>query len=615
MREVNDYEKLYSLDVLGVEDRGENDQLDVLRDFKEGVVRRHDGRYEVGFPWIPGVTLTNTNEALSRKRLENVERKLSRDKKLKGEYGGIIEEQLRAGVIEEAPKIPSGNRVFYMPHKPIVKRSAVTTKVRMVFNASAKPQPLTYSIIDCMFTGPPLQPLLWDIMVRVRMSASLLLRDIEKAFLQIGVKEEDRDAVRFLFNIKGIEKHLRFTRVPFGVEASPFLLGATLQHHFEQEGSEFEETVRALKENTYVDNLMQTGGNVEKLVRFKEESTAILESARFPVHKWESNVKVLETCCAAAVAVVEHEAGVTKGILTSKSRISKRSTSIARLELVSGHMAVNMAKNLSTALQRWPIQTINIWMDSMVALYWITNPGRGWKMFVSNRVKKIAETAGPINITWKYCPSELNLADLGSRGATIVKMERGNWFAGPDWLLDKRWWPEQPRLNNTKETDEEMYSTKPYGVPATSTLPEYRTDGWRPFEVTGVDFAGPFVYKVSKKEQGKCYVIIFTCASSRAVHLEVARTQTADEFKSKLNVFISRRTRPRIIISGNAKTFKATADWIKTVRRSETELQNYLARENIRRQFNLAKSPWWGGNYERLIKEIKKTFGEVTSFI
>ena len=62
--------------------------------------------------------------------------------------------------------------------------------------------------------------------------------------------------------------------------------------------------------------------------------------------------------------------------------------------------------------------------------------------------------AGPVNITWKYCPSVLNLADLGSRGATIVKMERGNWFGGLDWLLDKRRWPEQPRLNSTKETDE-----------------------------------------------------------------------------------------------------------------------------------------------------------------
>ena len=127
-------------------------------------------------------------------------------------------------------------------------------------------------------------------------------------------------------------------------------------------------------------------------------------------------------------------------------------------------------------------------------------------------------------------------------------------------------------------------------MPSTNTLPEYRTEGSRPFEVTRVDFAGPFLYKVGKKEEGKCYVIIFTCASSRVVHLEVARTQMVDEFKSKLNAFILRRTRPCIIISDNAKMFKATADWIKKVRRSE-KLKNYLARENIRWQFNLANSP------------------------
>jgi len=151
-----------------------------------------------------------------------------------------------------------------------------------------------------------------------------------------------------------------------------------------------------------------------------------------------------------------------------------------------------------------------------------------------------------------------------------------------------------------------VFSAKPYGVPSTSALPEYRTEGSRPFEVTGVDFAGPLRYNVGKKEEEKCYVIIFTCASSRAVHLEVARTQTADELKNKLNAFISCRARPCIIISDNAKVFKATADWIKTVRKSE-KLQNYLARKNIRWQFYFTKSPWWGGIYERLIKEIKKT--------
>lgn len=108
-----------------------------------------------------------------------------------------------------------------------------------------------------------------------------------------------------------------------------------------------------------------------------------------------------------------------------------------------------------------------------------------------------------------------------------------------------------------------VFSTRPYGVPSTRALPEYRTEGSRSFEVTGVDFSRPFSYKVGKKEQGKYYLIIFTCASSRAVHLELKRTQSADEFQQKLNAFISRRTRPRIIISDNAKVFKATADWIK----------------------------------------------------
>ena len=63
------------------------------------------------------------------------------------------------------------------------------------------------------------------------MSTNLLLGDIEKAFLQISVKGEDRDSFRFLFNVKGVEKHLRFTRAHFGGEASPLVLEVSLQHH------------------------------------------------------------------------------------------------------------------------------------------------------------------------------------------------------------------------------------------------------------------------------------------------------------------------------------------------------------------------------------------------
>ena len=70
-----------------------------------------------------------------------------------------------------------------MPHRPVVQTEAVTTKGRMVFDASAKPHLLAASINKC--TGPSLQPLLWNIMIRSKMSGNLLLGNIKKAVLEM----------------------------------------------------------------------------------------------------------------------------------------------------------------------------------------------------------------------------------------------------------------------------------------------------------------------------------------------------------------------------------------------------------------------------------------------
>ena len=65
-RETSDYEILYSFDVLGVEDRGEDDQLDACSEFRETIVKRGDRRHEVGVPWpVSGAELSNTNEMAS----------------------------------------------------------------------------------------------------------------------------------------------------------------------------------------------------------------------------------------------------------------------------------------------------------------------------------------------------------------------------------------------------------------------------------------------------------------------------------------------------------------------------------------------------------------------
>ena len=214
-------------------------------------------------------------------------------------------------------------------------------------------------------------------------------------------------------------------------------------------------------------------------------------------------------CSAVAIAVFEHSSGKIKGLLTSKSRMSKRNTSIPRLELVGAHMAANMAKNLHNALQRQPIKTIVIWLDSMVVLYWLTNPGKPWKTSVSNRIKKIAEITSELAIILKYCPSNLNLADLGSRGVTTEKLQNGHWFTGPDWLLEEKLWPEQPNLTVTKSANQQCKPIKEQAMFTKDREPDEwdallkRNTYWRTLRVTAwvLRFLNNCLSRVKRKQK------------------------------------------------------------------------------------------------------------------
>ncbi len=148
------------------------------------------------------------------------------------------------------------------------------------------------------------------------------------------------------------------------------------------------------------------------------------------------------------------------------------------------------------------------------------------------------------------------------------------------------------------------YRAKPLSAPPTAPLPEFRTQGGRAFQSVGVDFAGPLEYKVSKNKQGKVYVALYTCATSRAVHLHLLPDMTADEFKRSLGEFIARRGLPTRIVSDNGKTFVATAKWLNKLQRN-SKVNDFLARRNILWVFNLARSPWWGGFFERMVGLMK----------
>lgn len=86
-----------------------------------------------------------------------------------------------------------------MPHQAVIRKDAETTKIRIVYDASAKESKNGTSLNNCLHTGPSLNPLLFDILVRFRENKVALIGDIEKAFLNIEVDPGDRDCLRFLW--------------------------------------------------------------------------------------------------------------------------------------------------------------------------------------------------------------------------------------------------------------------------------------------------------------------------------------------------------------------------------------------------------------------------------
>ena len=139
---------------------------------------------------------------------------------------------------------------------------------------------------------------LWSVLIRGRFNPIAITGDIKKAFLQVRIRPEERDALRFhwLKNIETKEvETLRFTRALFDLGPSPFLLGGVIEKHLDTWSSKRPEIVRKIKRNMYVDDLISGATTVPKAREMKNAATMIFADATFELHKWHSNVAELES--------------------------------------------------------------------------------------------------------------------------------------------------------------------------------------------------------------------------------------------------------------------------------------------------------------------------------
>ena len=282
---VQDYHKLCDLDVLGLETQLDGDET-IYQDFKDQLTQSPEGWCETGLLWKPGVDGIPNNKAGSLARLSKLVQRLEKKPQLFEQYREIIKEQEEQGIIEKVMQEPEG-REFYLPHKPVVRETAESTKVRIVYDASAKASDNSLSLNDCLETGPALQNRLWNILVRNRFKPVALSADLKQAFLQIRIKEKDRDALRFHWVSEENPKEIivyRFTRALFGLNQSPFLLGGTLEQHLSSQEEEFPLEIAEIKDGLYVDDLLSGGYVVEEVQHLKETAIEIFDRAQFKLH-------------------------------------------------------------------------------------------------------------------------------------------------------------------------------------------------------------------------------------------------------------------------------------------------------------------------------------------
>ena len=130
-----------------------------------------------------------------------------------------------------------------------------------------------------------------------------------------------------------------------------------------------------------------------------------------------------------------------------------------------------------------------------------------------------------------------------------------------------------------------------YKAEPLSDIPEFRFKVGQPFASTGVDFAGPLFIKSTvggPSQVSKAYICLFACGSTRAVHIELTPNLTTAGFIRCFRRFVTRCGTPELIISDNAKTFKAASAQLAKIF-SDPDTQSFLLEQKIEWRFNLEK--------------------------
>ncbi|KAK2558628.1 hypothetical protein P5673_018821 [Acropora cervicornis] len=284
IKQMWDIEEPQSCSLIRPEDKeGEKTVLATLKQTPDG--------YTVGLPWKSVAPPLRNNFTMALTRLEGTERKLARQPEIARAYQEVISSYEQKGYIREVQtESDEAGKVWYLPHFPVVRQDKSTSKVRPVFDASAKFKGV--SLNDVLHQGPKLQNDLVNVLIRFRRSPIALVCDIREMYLQVHLQPCDQSVLRFLWrdmNKEDTPKVYEFTRVVFGVNASPYLAQLVSQHNAKKNSGELPRAAETVCKSTYMDDSLDSVETVEEAIKLHHDLTTLWNRAGMTPSKWLSN--------------------------------------------------------------------------------------------------------------------------------------------------------------------------------------------------------------------------------------------------------------------------------------------------------------------------------------
>lgn len=223
--------------------------------FVQNTTKDHQDRFIVRIPFHQTPNTLGDSHAIALNRFLALERRLKKDPELKTTYTEFMDEYESMGHMKkvETDAILSPN--YYIPHHCVLKPESSTTKLRVVFDASAKTSS-GYSLNDLMFTGPTLQSELFSILLRFRMPRFVFTTDIEKMYRQILIAPEDRQFQLIIWRKDSTMPiaYYQLNTVTYGTRAAPYLATKCLAQLAEENNIRYPLASQFIKENFYVDD-------------------------------------------------------------------------------------------------------------------------------------------------------------------------------------------------------------------------------------------------------------------------------------------------------------------------------------------------------------------------